>query len=162
VNPELIQVSNSAEKWSAPFDAELSDVFKVQSDIAGKVASALDLALATSDQQRLEAKPTENVEAYEDFLKGEQATQSLAQSDAPHLRAGLEWYLKAVALDSNFVDAVAAVARTYSSLYANGPTIAGVDSARRYAERALQLAADKPSARLAMGVYLLNQKKDYT
>ena len=164
VNPELIQVSNSQDKWSSPtpFDADLSDVFKVQSDIAGKVASALDLALATSDQQRLEAKPTESLEAYQDYLKGEQATQSLAQTDAPHLREGLDWYQKALALDSNFVDAQVAVARTYSSLYSNGPTVEGVEAARVAAERALKLAPDKPSVRLAMGQYLLNQKKDYT
>jgi eukaryotic-like serine/threonine-protein kinase len=162
VNPELIEVSSSSARWSAPFDAELSDVFKVQSDIAGKVASALDVALARSDQQRLEARPTENLEAYQDYLKGEQATQGLAVTDAPHLREGLAWYQKAVALDSNFVDAVAAVARTYSALYNNGPTVEGVEAARVYAERALKLAPDKPVAHLAMGTYLLNQQKDYT
>ncbi len=162
VNPELIEVSNSAAKWSEPFDAELSDVFKVQSDIAGKVASALDLALASSDQRKLEARPTNNLEAYQDYLRGEAVTQSLAVSDAPHLREGLAWYQKAVALDSNFVDAVAAVARTYSVLYINGPTVEGVEAARVNAERALKLAPEKPVAHLAMGTYLLNQRKDYT
>jgi len=162
VNPELIQVSTASEKWSAPFEAELSDVFQVQADIAGKVASALDLALGESDQQRLEARPTKSIEAYDAFLKGEQATQGLGVSDAPHLREGLAWYEKAVALDSNFVDAQAAVARTYSSLYSNGPTLEGVEAARQAAERVLKLAPDKPAARLAMGVYLLNQRKDYS
>ena len=162
VTPELIQVSNAAEKWSAPFDAELSDVFQVQSDIATKVASALNLALATTDQQHLAARPTDNLEAYQDFLKGEEATQSLSVNDAPHLRQGLEWYQKAVALDGNFVDALAAVARVYSSLYTNGPTVEGVEAARVSAERVLKLAPDKPAARLAMGTFMLNQSKDYT
>jgi tetratricopeptide (TPR) repeat protein len=162
VNPELIQVSNAAEKWSAPFDAELSDVFKVQSEIAGKVASALNLALATTDQQRLEARPTDNLEAYQDYLKGEQATQSMAVSDAPHLREGLAWYQKAVALDSTFVDALAAVARAYSSLNTNSPTVEGVEAARVSAERVFKLAPDRPAARMAMGFFMLNQRKDYT
>ncbi len=161
VNPELIRVSNSSETWSAPFDAELSDVFQVQSDIAGKVATALDLALGSGDQQRLEERPTKNLEAYEDFLKGEQATQSLAVTDAPHLREGLAWYQKAAELDSNFVKAWAQIARTLSSLYANGPTVEGVEAARVAAERVLKLAPDQPVARQAMGTYLLNQKKDY-
>jgi glutamate synthase domain-containing protein 2 len=56
VNPELIQVNSSANKWSEGFEAELSDVFKVQSDIAGKVASALDVALGESAQKQLEAE----------------------------------------------------------------------------------------------------------
>jgi len=162
VNPELIEVSNSSEKWSAPFDAELSDVFQVQSDIAGKVASALDLALGAGDEARLAAKPTNNIEAYDDFLKGEQATQGLAMTDAPHLREGLAWYEKAVALDSGFVIARARVARTLSSLYNNGPTIEGVAAAKAAAEGAVKLAPDNPAARHAMGTFLLNQKKDYT
>jgi hypothetical protein len=69
VNPELIQVNSSASKWSEGFDAELSDVFKVQSDIAGKVASALDVALGESAQKQLEARPTKNLEAYDAYLK---------------------------------------------------------------------------------------------
>ena len=162
VNPELIQVSNASEKWSAPFEAELSDVFKVQSDIAGKVASALDLALGENDRRRLDDRPTESLEAYDAYLKGEQVTQGLGVSDAPHLREGLAWYEKALALDSSFVDAQVAIARTYSSLYTNGPTVAGVEAARKAAERALKLAPDKPVARLAMGTYLLNQPKDYS
>jgi serine/threonine-protein kinase len=162
VNPELIQVSNASEKWSAPFEAELSDVFKVQSDIAGKVASALDLALGENDRRRLDDRPTKSLDAYDAYLKGEQATQGLGVSDAPHLREGLAWYEKALALDSSFVEAQVAIARTYSSLYTNGPTVEGVEAARKAAERALKLAPDKPIARLAMGVYLLNQQKDYS
>jgi serine/threonine-protein kinase len=162
VNPELIEVSNSSEKWSAPFDAELSDVFQVQSDIAEKVASALDLALGAGDEERLAAKPTNNIEAYDDFLKGEQATQGLAMTDAPHLREGLAWYEKAVALDSGFVDARARVARTLSALYNNGPTVEGVAAARAAAEGVIKLAPDHPAARQAFGTFLLNQKKDYT
>jgi tetratricopeptide (TPR) repeat protein len=83
-------------------------------------------------------------------------------SDAPHLREGLAWYQKAVALDSGFVDAQVAVARTYSTIYINGPTVEGVEAARQAAERALKLAPEKPIARLAMGTYLLNQQKDYS
>jgi TolB-like protein/Flp pilus assembly protein TadD len=162
VNPELIQVSNASEKWAAPFEAELSDVFQVQSDIAGKVASALDLALGAGDQERLAARPTRNIEAYDAFLKGEQATQGLAVTDAPHLREGLAWYQKAAELDTTFVDARAHVARTLSSLYTNGPTVEGVEAARVAAEGVYKLAPDEPAARQAMGTYLLNQKKDYT
>jgi eukaryotic-like serine/threonine-protein kinase len=162
VNPELIQVNSSASKWSEGFDAELSDVFKVQSDIAGKVASALDVALGESAQKQLEARPTKNLDAYDAFLKGEQVSQGNSVSDAPHLREALTHYQRAVDLDSTFVEALARVAQIQSSLYANGPTVEGVEAARVAAERVMRVAPNQPMSLLAMGAYLLNQKKDYT
>ena len=161
VNPELIQVSTASSRWSDAIEADLSDVFKVQSDIAGKVASALDLALGAGTQEHLAERPTKNLDAYDAFLKGQQATQSLAVTDAAHLRAGLAYYQKALALDSGFVEAQAQIARTLSSLYRNGPTVAGVEAARLAAERAVRMAPDRPESRLAMGAFLLYQKKDY-
>ena len=162
VNPELIQVNSSANKWSEGFEAELSDVFKVQSDIAGKVASALDVALGESAQKQLEARPTKNLEAYDEFLKGEQASQGMSVGDAPHQREALVHYQRAVELDSTFVEALARVAQTQSSLYINGPTVEGVEAARVAAERVVRIAPDHPMALVAMGTYLLNQKHDYT
>ena len=162
VNPELIQVSSSTSKWSDAINADLSDVFKVQSDIAGKVAAALDLALGTSDQQRLSARPTRNLEAYDLFLKGEQATQSIGVSDAAHLRQGLAFYQRAVELDSTFAEAWGQIARTYATLYASGPTVAGVAAARLAAERTVRIAPNTLVAWLAMGTFLLNIEKDYT
>jgi serine/threonine-protein kinase len=162
VNPELIQVSTAVSRWSDAIDADLSDVFKVQSDIAGKVASALDLALGAGAQRHLAERPTRNLEAYDDFLKGEQATQSLAVTDAAHLREGLALYQHALALDSGFVDAQAQIARTLSALYRNGPTVEGVEAARVAAERAISMAPGRPVTRLAMGAFLLYQKKDYS
>ncbi len=161
VNPELIQVNSSASKWSEGFDAELSDVFKVQSDIAGKVASALDVALGESAQKQLDARPTRNIEAYHAFLKGEQASQGMAVSDAPHLREALAHYQRAVDLDSTFVEALARVAMTQSVLYNTVPTVEGVEAARIAAERVIRMAPDQPMSLLAMGTYRLYQKQDY-
>ena len=64
-------------------------------------------------------------------------------------------------LDSNFVEAWAQLARTYSSLYANGPTKDGVARAREAADRAMRLAPEHPMALLARGVFLINQDRDY-
>ena len=161
VTPELIQVSNLASKWSQAYDTVLSNVFDVQSTIATQVAQALNVALAPPEAARLAQKPTTSLDAYVEFLKGEQITQSLGTSDAIVLARGLEHYAKAVALDSNFLQAWSAMARAASVSGGTGPTKELVEQARVAAERAVALAPDRPEAHLAMGAYLRDIKLDY-
>ncbi|HWJ12995.1 MAG TPA: protein kinase [Gemmatimonadaceae bacterium] len=161
VTPELIQVSNLASKWSQAYDTVLSNVFDVQSTIATQVAQALNVALAPPEAARLAQKPTTSLDAYDEFLKGEQITQSLGTSDAIVLARGLEHYAKAVALDSNFLQAWSAMARAASVSGGTGPTKELVEQARVAAERAVALAPDRPEAHLAMGAYLRDIKLDY-
>ena len=102
VSPELIRVEPGAApttKWQQPFDASLTDVFQVQADIATKVASALNLALGDSVRHELAAKPTENLAAYDAYLKGEAASQGMAVADPASLRRAIGFYQQAVALD---------------------------------------------------------------
>ena len=94
-----------ASKWQQPFDAALTDVFQVQSDIATKVAQALGVALGAGEEKRLSEKPTQNLAAYDAFLKGEEASNSLAADDPPNLRKALGFYEQAVALDPGFAQA---------------------------------------------------------
>ncbi len=78
VSPELIRFSAGAPpttRWEQPFDAALTDVFTVQADIAAKVADALGVVLGDSARRRLTVKPTDNLAAYDEFLKGEAASQ---------------------------------------------------------------------------------------
>src|SRR5262249_1197316 len=83
VTPELIEIKESgapASKWQQPFDAALNDVFQVQSDIATKVAQALGATLGAGEEKRLSEKPTENLAAYDAFLKGEEWSKDMAGS----------------------------------------------------------------------------------
>ena len=70
----------------------LTDVFQVQADIATKVADALGVALADSTQRELAAKPTENLAAYDEYLKGEAASQAMGVTDPPCLRRAIVFY----------------------------------------------------------------------
>ncbi len=161
VTPELIDVSNEESRWSAPYDTVMSDVFAVQASIAAKVAEALNVALAPPVQVQIAARPTSSLDAYDEFLKGEQITSSLGNTDPPTLLKGLAHYESAVRLDSTFARAWSAIARSYSTISGTSPTRASVERARVAAERALQLAPDRPEGRLAMGSYLINVKLDY-
>ncbi len=88
MSPELSLASSGASRWAQPFDATLTDVFQVQGEIATRVAQALDVALSPGEKRRLEAKSTQSLPAYEAYLRGEEASQSMTAADPPSLRAG--------------------------------------------------------------------------
>ncbi|HSQ29446.1 MAG TPA: protein kinase [Gemmatimonadaceae bacterium] len=161
VTPELIQVSNAESKWSQPYDTVLSDVFAVQAAIASKVAEALNVALAAPVQAHIAEAATSNIDAYDEFLKGEQITNSLGTSDQMVLTNGLAHYEKAVQLDSTFVRAWSAIARSLGSISSSAPSKEGVARAKFAAERSMQLAPDRAESRLAMGSYLRDIALDY-
>ncbi|HSD33648.1 MAG TPA: protein kinase [Gemmatimonadales bacterium] len=164
VSPELVQVEPGAApttRWQQGFDASLTDVFQVQGDIAGKVATALDVALGESARNQLEARPTANLAAYDAFLKGEAASQVMSVGDPASLRRAIGHYEQAVALDSAFVSAWTQLARARSILYANGtPTPALAAEARRAADRAQSLAPERPEGQLASGMYYVTVAGD--
>ncbi len=158
VSPELVEVKESGaatSKWQQPFDAALTDVFQVQSDIATRVAQALDLALGANDEKLLAEKPTQNLAAYDSFLKGEETSRSLAINDPVSLRQALGFYEQAVALDPAFAHAWAQISKADSILYGNSvPTPELAERARQAAEKALALAPDRPDGYLALGTYM--------
>jgi tetratricopeptide (TPR) repeat protein len=155
VSPELVEVTGGAppqSRWQQPFDAEVTDVFRVQSDIAGRVADAMQVALGGEGRARLAAVPTRNAAAYDAFLRGEAAGGALSAADPNALRRALGYYAQAVALDTGFAEAWAQRARTASLLYFNGgPTPALAREARTAADRALALAPEHPAGHLALG-----------
>ena len=163
VSPELIQVGSAATTWQQPFDASITDVFQVQADIAGRVAEALDVALGAPQKKTLAEKPTENIAAYEAFLKGEEAGQGLAVADPRAIRRAIDYYGQAVALDSAFTQAWVQLSRAHSSFYNVGtPTPEGADATRDAAERARRLAPERPEIQLALGDYQQFVRSDAT
>jgi TolB-like protein/tRNA A-37 threonylcarbamoyl transferase component Bud32 len=162
VSPELIDATNDAVKWQQSFDAALTDVFQVQGQIAGQVASALDLALGTRDRQELEERPTANLAAYDAFLRGEAISGNMAVTDPVPLRQAIREYDAAVALDSGFALAWAQLSVAHARVYGNSaPTPADAEAARQAAERALALAPGRPEGHRAMGGYYANIEHDF-
>jgi len=157
VTPELIELRESAapaSKWQQPFDAALTDVFQVQSDIASKVAQSLGVVLGAGEEKRLSEKPTENLAAYDAFLKGDAASAGMAAADPASMRKALAFYEQAVALDPKFAQAWAAVSQTCSGLYGNtAPTPQLAERAREAAEKAVALAPNRPEGYHALGRY---------
>jgi serine/threonine-protein kinase len=149
VVPELIQTKSGAAKWSHAFDAALTDVFKVQSDVAEQVVLSLGGALDAGGRQQLAERPTANLDAYDYFLRGEAASLGGNRTDPSAARTSIPLYRQAVALDSGFALAWAHLSRMLSSQYT--VTIAQEDrrDALAAAERAIALAPDKFDGYLA-------------
>jgi TolB-like protein/tetratricopeptide (TPR) repeat protein len=157
VTPELVDArpgQAARSRWGQQFDASLTDVFQVQADIATKVADALGVALADSTRRQLTAKPTENLAAYDEFLKGEAASQAMEAADPASLRRAIDFYARAVALDSTFAAAWARLSRARTSLYGNGIPVPELgEQARLAAERARALRPQEPEVYHAFGDY---------
>jgi eukaryotic-like serine/threonine-protein kinase len=154
VSPELIRVASGSTQWEQAFEASLTDVFKVQAEVAGQVARALDVALGTPQRQALAEQPTANAAAYDAYLKGEAASQNLGTGEPGQLSNAITYYEQAVALDSAFAQAWAALSRANSLLYVNStPSPERAQRAREAAERALQLTPNHFRGRLALGDY---------
>ncbi len=162
VSPELIDARDASTKWQAPFDAAMTDVFAVQGQIAGQVAQALNVVLGATEQQALAAKPTQNLAAYDAFLKGESISASLTRLEPITLRRALEYYKQAVTLDSTFVQAWLQVTRSHSISYALGydPTPARKEATRRAAERVTALRPGGYESHWARAAYAADVLRD--
>ena len=160
VSPELVEVSGSGaptSRWQQPFDAALTDVFQVQSDIASRVALALGVALGAGEEKRLSEKPTQNLAAYDAFLKGEELRSG---GNFLRFKKALGFYEQAVALDPGFTEAWAWISVINSHIASDTPE--GAERARQAAEKAVVLAPDRPEGYLALGDYQNFVRLDFT
>lgn len=155
VSPELIQVAAGrapVTKWQQSYDTTLADVFDVQTAVATQVADKLGVVLSMPAQTQLAARPTQNIAAYDAYLR----SIALEGADLVTTRRALAAAMEAVALDSGFAAAWARIARIDALIYAfSTPTQADVDGAHRAAERAVALAPMAPDGYLARGAYNL-------
>jgi TolB-like protein len=164
VRPELVEIAGGQApktKWGESIDASLSDVFKVQADIAGQVVQALGVAFGAEAREHVAERPTRNLAAYDAYLRGEAISNGLLANDAATLRRAADQYAKAVALDPQFVAAWSRLSGAASFAYYNGtPTPEGAATALDAARRALALAPERPEGFVAMGRYLGIVRRD--
>ena len=157
VVPELINVKTGAGTWQQSFDAELTDIFQVQGDIATQVAGALNVALAPDEKQEIAERPTKNLAAYDLFLKA----KALTDNDPASLRQAVGYLEQAVALDSTFADAWAGLGVNLAILYFNGTPDPDIGArARSAVDRAKALAPDKAGTHFARYLYFTNVAND--
>jgi serine/threonine protein kinase/Flp pilus assembly protein TadD len=161
VTPQLIQVTDDSHLWADSYEEELTEVFRIQSEIAERVTAALDVALRAPERAALASAGTRNAEAYDFYLRGnEYAARSYGRS---FIEASANLYQKALALDPNFALALARLSRAHSAMYWFNfdHTPARLDSAKRAVDAALRISPDLPEARAALGYYYYWGSRNY-
>ena len=161
VTPRLISVANDTPLWGQDYEVELTEVFRVQSEIAQRVTAALDVALRVPERASLASAGTATPEAYDFYLRGnEYAARSYSRTN---IEAAAELYRRAVALDSSFALAWARLGRAHSATYWFGydRTPTRLDSARAAIETALRLTPTLAEGRIARGYYYYWGQLDY-
>ncbi len=165
VIPELVDAGPGhapRTRWGQQFDASLTDVFQVQAQIAGEVAQALNVALGDSARQLLAARPTQNLAAYDAFLRGEQILITEAKADGESARRAAAAYREAVQRDPDFALAWARLARAEGIRVSTGDNADTVmQSARRAADRAMALAPNRAESHYAVGFLKGNIDGDF-
>ncbi|UCC82132.1 MAG: tetratricopeptide repeat protein [Gemmatimonadota bacterium] len=149
VTPQLIRVSDDTNIWTERYDAVLSEIFQVQSDIAENVALALDITLLGPQRQAIWARPTENLDAYDYFLRGnDHYARRFIEEEA---WSAVEMYEAAIGLDPEFAHAYAALSRALVWLNQQFERGAALPRAREAVDEALRLAPDLAEAHMALG-----------
>ncbi|MEO7857411.1 MAG: serine/threonine-protein kinase [Gemmatimonadaceae bacterium] len=154
VSSELVRVVDQSSVWSEPYEAPLSDVFRVQASVAERVAAALDVALLAREQRVVRARPTSNVAAYDAYLRARAQSTPGTRYQAPPQLAAIVEFERAVALDPSFAAAHARLADSYLALFDLLGDPAMLAKARASSDRAWSLDSTLEDSRLARARYL--------
>jgi TolB-like protein/AraC-like DNA-binding protein len=158
---QLIDARNDQHLLSEKYEGEIENVFAFQSDIAGKVAGALQAVISPREKGHIEESPTASHEAYDNYLKGRFLLHK-ANDDQRFdisrdgLMASLQYYEKAIEIDPQFAEAWAGLSNAWYNLAAWGwyqPYFEGVQKAWTYCNRALEIDPGCAEAHAVKGVY---------
>ena len=163
VNVQLIKAATDSHLWSETFDRKLTDIFSVESEVSKAIADQLRAKLTGQEQEIIAAKPTNNPQAYDAYLRG--LAYTLKTAFTPENSLGAQKYVKeAVRLDPNFALGWALLSYVDASGYLTQslqPTAALREEARDAADTALRLQPNLGEALLAKGFYQYACLKDY-
>jgi serine/threonine protein kinase/Tfp pilus assembly protein PilF len=163
VNVQLIKAANDSHLWSDTFDRKLTDIFSVESEVAKAIADQLRAKLTGQEAEVIAAKPTDNPQAYDAYLRG--LAYALKTGFTPANSLGAQRSLKeAVRLDPKFALGWALLSYVDASGYLTQslqPTVALREEARKAAETALTLQPNLGEAVFAKGFYHYACLKDY-
>jgi TolB-like protein len=150
VTAQLIQASDQTHVWADSYDSDVSDILKVQSEVARAIASQIRLRLTRQAEQRLSTAQRVNAQAHEAYLQGQQAWNLRSKEGS---RRGIEELQRAVEIDPNYAAAYAGLARAYalSPVYGFLSELEAMPKARDAAARAIALDDSLAESHSMMG-----------
>ena len=152
---QLIDARSDQHLWAETYDRDLKDIFAIQSEIAQKIAAALQAELSPAERRRIEAQPTENLTAYDFYLRGRDYYNRYRKEQN---EIAIELFKKAIRLDSTFALAYAGLGDAYALNVARyGLASEWGDSAIAAAEKGMSLDPDLAEAHKALGTAYLSR-----
>ncbi len=159
VHVQLIDAENDAHLWAERYDRQLDDIFEVESDIAGKIAEALQATLTGAERQAIAARPTTSTEAHQLYLKGRYHWRNFY---APGYERVREYFEQAVALDPSYAPAHTGLSLYYSWAAANAIFPPDVwPLAEEYVRKSLNLDDTLPEAYNALAAVEIYYKRNW-
>ena len=151
MNVQLINALTDAHLWADTYDRKLTDIFAVESDIAKTIADTLQAKLTGSEKRAIAARPTENQEAYQLYLKGRFFWNKRTATD---LRKSIDYFQQAIAKDPNYALAYAGSAQAWLLLpgYSGGTPNECFPQAESAAKKALSLDESSADAHAALAM----------
>ena len=161
ITPQLIRVADDSYLWAETYDRVLDDVFEIQSEIAQEVTRGLGVTLGKGKKGPVGARPTDNLEAYQAYLRGRY------WASRPHFtyenwERSMRAFERAVELDPTFALAHAELARGHALVryFRHDLSPERLEVAARSAQRASELAPGDPRVHLDLGYYRLWAHRD--
>src|SRR5947207_14093309 len=161
VNVQLINANNDEHIWAEDYDRDLTDVFAIQTDLAQKIASALQAKLSPNEKERLDRRPTQNSDAYLRLIQAHDFANRPEHFRDDSLKAE-ELFEQAIKLDPKFAAAFAGLSMVESWIYHFfEPAPARREKARLNADESLRLQPNLPEGHLALGFSYYYGDRDY-
>jgi TolB-like protein len=146
INAQLIDATTGHHLWAKRYDGKMGDVFALQDKITRKIVTALAVKLTVAEQEHVTRKKTDNIEAYDAFLKGWEHYRRLNPDDSAK---AVTYFKKAIELEPNYGRAYAALALTYYKAFLHGWHLSLALSNREailWTRQYLQMAMKKPTS----------------
>ena len=162
INVQLIDAERDDHLWAEIYDKNLTDIFATQSEVATVIAEKLETRLTGRERRAVREKPTDNLAAYDAYLRGLGLATGPEANPQNELKAA-ELFSESVRLDPKFVQAWSWLARTSADVYLQhfDHTAARKETARTAAETALRLNPASPDAQLAQAFYRYQVERDF-
>jgi len=157
LNIQLIEAESDKHLWAEQYDKETGDIFELQKDVAKNIARKIKVIITPEEEKRIDKVPTDNLVAYEYFLKGREL---MNKGNFEGLEQAIPYLQKAIEHDENFARAYSAIAIAYYYLDIIRREKQYTHEINNYADKALLIDPKLPQGLLAKGLYYMHIK-DY-
>jgi len=153
LNIQMIEALNDTHVWSEQYNREANDIFNLQTEVAKKIADEIEVIITPEEEERIQNIPTENLEAYDNFLKG---LDLFYEGNRESLFEAISYFEMAIELDGEFARAFADVAIAYYFLDIFQYEKEYSEQINNYADKALLLDPQLPQSLIAKALFYMN------